>query len=266
MIHNHNSHPVGDRALTIVGLALAGLAVDPPTSLAGRIFAQWCRVASPIGDVYVTFTGRGISFLRTAAAVHHDVEEFRRVFRARFGGPLLPARRPPAGLLPALRTGNSRRLTFDLHGLSEFERAVLAATQRIPAGQIRSYGWVASEIGWPRAVRAVGSALARNPVPVLIPCHRVTRSDGTTGGYVFGAATKEQLLRLEKVNLEEVRDLARAGILYVGSETTRIVCFPTCHHARRITRAHRAGFRGFHEAVRAGYRPCRHCQPGALAA
>jgi hypothetical protein len=92
----------------------------------------------------------------------------------------------------------------------------------------------------------------------------VTRSNGETGDYVFGAATKEQLLRSERVNLDEVHALARARVHYLGSDTTNIVCFPTCSDARRITPEHRRGFRTVDQAVRAGYRPCLRCRPAAV--
>ena len=76
-------------------------------------------------------------------------------------------------------TGRRRvRLQFDLRRLSPFERDVLRKTLEIPRGEARTYGWIAREIGRPGAVRAVGSALNKNPIPLLIPCHRVVRSDG----------------------------------------------------------------------------------------
>ena len=88
-------------------------------------------------------------------------------------------------------------MRYDLSGLSPFERAVLTKTLEIPLGEVRPYGWVAREIGRPRAVRAVGSALGRNPVPVLIPCHRVVRSDGALSGYRWGVRRKRTLLERE---------------------------------------------------------------------
>jgi O-6-methylguanine DNA methyltransferase len=124
---------------------------------------------------------------------------------------------------------------------------------------------VAREAGRPGAVRAAASVLARNPVPLLVPCHRVVRADGAIGKYLFGAAHKEALLRDENTNLDEVADLARRGLHYLGSDTTGVVCFPTCHNARRITRAHRAGFATLVAATAAGYRPCRVCRPAAAA-
>jgi methylated-DNA-[protein]-cysteine S-methyltransferase len=243
---------------------LARLAVDPPTTLAGRVFTSWCRVSGPSGPLFVAFTGQGISYVRPAEAVDDDPVRFGRLFQDAVGGPLRPAGRPPAGLLSALRSQRGVGLTFDLRRLTPFERDVLRATQQIPAGQTRPYGWVAGVAGRPRAVRAVGSALGRNPVPVLIPCHRVTRADGTLGDYVFGTAAKERLLRAERVDLAGLRELARSRIFFLGSDTTHIVCFPTCHHARRITGPHRVGFRTVPEAMGAGYRPCLRCRPDAL--
>jgi O-6-methylguanine DNA methyltransferase len=150
---------------------------------------------------------------------------------------------------------------FDLGGLSEFEQAVLRKAMEIPRSETRPYAWIASEIGRPGAVRAAGSALGRNPVPILIPCHRVVRSDGEAGNYAFGPELKQRLLRDEAVDLEGVRRLAGAGVHYVASDTTGVACYPTCHHARRITPAHRAGFRTLAQAIEAGFRPCRHCRP-----
>lgn len=241
--------------------ALGALRAPAPTSVFESLLDHWLRVTAPIGPVYVAFTRDGVSFLRTAESVHDDGEEFRAAYRDRFERPLRRASRAPRGLLPALREGAIRSLELDLRGLSQFERDVLAATRRIPAGETRPYAWVAREAGRPRAQRAVGSALGRNPVPLLIPCHRVVRSDGRLGEYIFGASHKEQLLRDEQANLDEVHELAAGGVHYLGSDTTRIVCYPTCHHARRITLVHRHGFRTLADALDVGYRPCQHCKP-----
>jgi len=88
----------------------------------------------------------------------------------------------------------------DLSGLSDFTRAVLAEVRRIPPGQTRSYGEVAAALGRPRAARAVGQALARNPVPLLVPCHRVVSRQGRLGGFTApgGAGLKRRLLELER--------------------------------------------------------------------
>jgi len=89
----------------------------------------------------------------------------------------------------------------------------------------------------------------------------VVRADGAIGRYLFGPEHKETLLRGEHANLDGTAALARRGVHYLGSDTTGVVCFPTCHHARRITPAHRAGFTTVADAVAAGYRPCRSCRP-----
>ena len=82
--------------------------------------------------------------------------------------------------------------------LTGFQWQVLAATTTIPLGETRSYKWVAQQIGKPHAVRAVGQALRRNPFPVIIPCHRVIKENGSLGGYVGGSGTKKaQLLKIE---------------------------------------------------------------------
>ncbi|MQA13539.1 MAG: methylated-DNA--[protein]-cysteine S-methyltransferase [Pseudonocardiaceae bacterium] len=244
----------------VVG-ALGRLRVAAPASLSDAVFDSWMRAPGPLGEVYVAFTRDGVSFLRTAESLPGDGEEFREAYRTRYQRPLRPATRAPRGLLPALRGTKSAGPALDLRGLSDFERDVLSATRRIPAGETRPYAWVAREAGRPNAFRAVGSVLAGNPVPLLIPCHRVVRTDGTLGQYLFGPSSKAALLRGEHADLDEIDTLAKAGVHYLGSDTTGVVCFPTCRNARRITPAHRHGFRTLTGALGAGYRPCRHCRP-----
>ena len=82
--------------------------------------------------------------------------------------------------------------------LSDFERAVYKAILKIPAGEVRTYKWVAQKAGKPGASRSVGQALKRNPYPLIIPCHRVINSNNKIGGYVFGVNRKKLLLDMEK--------------------------------------------------------------------
>jgi methylated-DNA-[protein]-cysteine S-methyltransferase len=93
------------------------------------------------------------------------------------------------------------RVTFpdrlDLTGATSFQRRVWETTRLIPYGSTRDYLWVAEQIGIPRAARAVGQALAQNPLPVIIPCHRILTSNGSLGGYSGGTETKRWLLSLE---------------------------------------------------------------------
>jgi len=89
-------------------------------------------------------------------------------------------------------------ILFDLASYSSFYRKVWDAVQEIPYGAVASYCEIARRVGSPRATRAVGAAMAANPLPVLIPCHRVVRSDGSLGGYSRGLRWKIRLLELEK--------------------------------------------------------------------
>ena len=83
---------------------------------------------------------------------------------------------------------------LDLDEISGFGRSVLDVVRKIPYGSLRSYKWVAKEIGHPRATRPVGQALARNPMPIVVPCHRVVNSDGTLGGYSGGGTDMKRRL------------------------------------------------------------------------
>ncbi len=118
-------------------------------------------------------------------------------------GAVEPASEAEAGDLPrrlrAFADGERVDLTavIDWDGLSGFRRAVLEETLRIPAGETRTYGWLARKVGSPRASRAVGRVMATNPLPIIIPCHRVVARDGSLHGYGGGLPMKDTLLRLE---------------------------------------------------------------------
>jgi len=86
---------------------------------------------------------------------------------------------------------------LDLSGATPFQRKVWEITRLIPYGETRSYAWVAEQVNNPQAARAVGQALARNPLPIIIPCHRVITTNGKLGGFSGGVETKRRLLQLE---------------------------------------------------------------------
>jgi methylated-DNA-[protein]-cysteine S-methyltransferase len=86
---------------------------------------------------------------------------------------------------------------LDFGRATPFQKQVWEATRSIPFGETRSYGWVAQQIGKPAAVRAVGQALGKNPLPIIVPCHRVIASDGSLCGFGGGLEMKRNLLRLE---------------------------------------------------------------------
>ena len=255
--------------------ALRRLRVEAPDGFVDAVMDQlglhgadrFVTVTSAAGDLFVTFNDAGISAVVPAALYDDDPAQFALAHRRETGRPLVAsAARAPAGLMAALRTGRATRLRYDLAGLTPFERAVLMKTLEIPSGEVRPYGWVAREIGRPRAVRAVGSALGRNPVPVLIPCHRVVRSDGQLGNYGLGVPMKRTLLSAEGVDIERLERLADAGVRFVGSDTTHVFCVPSCVHARGIKSAHEVRFRTATAARDAGYRACAHSRAGVDAA
>lgn len=83
-----------------------------------------------------------------------------------------------------------------LHG-TDFEKEVWLSLREVPYGETRSYKWLAEKVGRPKAVRAVGRALSRNPIPIVLPCHRIIESDGSIGGYSSGVDIKRRLLDME---------------------------------------------------------------------
>jgi methylated-DNA-[protein]-cysteine S-methyltransferase len=101
---------------------------------------------------------------------------------------------------------------FNLKKLTRFSAKVLKETCRIPHGKLASYSGLAARIGSPRAARAVGTALANNPFPLVIPCHRVVRSDGSLGGFGGGLKMKKELLDKEGVKTDKKGKVAAEGI------------------------------------------------------
>lgn len=245
------------------------LRTKAPVSLAPRVLLEsgladgYVSHPGPAGAMLVAFNERGVS------AVHlgEDQVGFEEWFMDGHDRPVFEVSELPtrleAQLERALRTGRLGTLPIDWGSMSEFQQAVLRKTAEILPGQVRPYSWVAREIGRPKAVRAVGTALARNPVPVVVPCHRVVRNDGHLGNYYYGTEVKRGILAHEGMDVEGVEALAHRGIRLVGSDTTKIFCNPTCGHARRSSAQHTVEFRGENEARRAGYRPCKVCRPAA---
>jgi O-6-methylguanine DNA methyltransferase len=157
---------------------------------------QYAPMATPVGRVFVAWNRLGVSAVMKTAS---DAE-FEERFQVRFHRKPRRAAVVPPEVLDR----------FDLRSVTEFERAVLLKAREIPRGEVRTYSWIAAQIGHPAAVRAVGSALRKNPVPLLIPCHRVVRSDGHIGEYSLGGSDdKRAILAAEGVPLEHVDQLVR---------------------------------------------------------
>jgi len=141
---------------------------------------------SPLGKLYLTFSGdslSGISFTKPSdisfkkgSAPENFIKELDLYFK-----------------------GSNGKFAQKIKFLSgtEFEMKVWNALNEIPYGETKTYKWIAEKIGKPSAVRAVGQALSKNPIPIVIPCHRVIESDGSIGGYSSGVNIKKRLLEME---------------------------------------------------------------------
>jgi len=169
----------------------------PPTLLRNTVVGvgaadEVSTIDSPIGPVWVAWNPRGVTAVSPvfATATFDDFAAIHR--RTAYASKALP--RDLAGeVTESLDTGMTK-VPLDLSGIGAFQRQVLTACATSPVGQVRPYGWIASEIGNPGSVRAVGTALGNNPIPLLIPCHRVVRADGSVGAYAFGVEIKHDLL------------------------------------------------------------------------
>ncbi len=244
-------------------------AVKAPAGFADRVLAQvgmadsYARFETVLGDVFVAWNRLGVS----AAARFPSAEEFEDWFTSEVGRPLKASVAPP-DLAEKIQDelSGKKRMRFDLRGLTPFEQAVLRKTREIPRGEVRPYGWVAREIGRPAAVRAVGTALANNPIPYFIPCHRVVRTDGHIGNYGGGGPeAKKAILTLEGVRVKKLEELGRAGFRYQGVRTTKVFCFPTCHTGRHALEKNIVWLHDEASARAAGFRPCKVCRPAVVA-
>jgi O-6-methylguanine DNA methyltransferase len=253
--------------------AMADLATTAPPTLAPNVLVELgladriAQMDSVIGPLFVAWNGLGVSAVESA--------DFAATHRSRTGRPVFPADALPDPLARAIHRrldGDRRvRIDLDLRGHTDFERDVWHKALDIPRGEVRPYGWVAAEIGRPRAVRAVGTALGHNPVPLIVPCHRVVRTDGTIGQYSLGGPdNKRTILASEGLDPDAMEDAARRGERLIGCVSTHIVCWPSCRTGRHMLPRNRRPFRSLADAAAAGYRPCKICRPasgaGAVAA
>ena len=160
----------------------------------------YTRYPSPIGEILIASTEKGICSL----ALSQDEDEFVQSLSKKFAAE--PIRddtkfRRVREMLDSYFEGKPVEFEapFDLRG-TDFQRSVWTEIHKIGYGKTRSYGSIAKAVGRPKASRAVGNAVGSNPVPLIIPCHRVIHSDGTLGGFGGGLPLKKRLLKLERVS------------------------------------------------------------------
>lgn len=155
-------------------------------------------VRAPVGRLYVGFKGQRIAYLGFDTG--GGFETVRKRIEQRLRRTVVRGV-APAWLQETLdRFFSTWRLddrVVDISDLTPFEQAALRAAAKIPRGQVRSYGWVATQIGKPNAARAVGRVMARNPLPLFFPCHRVVDSSGALHNYYYGLEIKRRLLEME---------------------------------------------------------------------
>jgi methylated-DNA-[protein]-cysteine S-methyltransferase len=160
------------------------------------VLINWDMIDTPIGPLYLAVTDNGLNHVGFSQPQDSFIGQLN---------PMARTERNPRAITEVadqlVEYFAGRRKMFDLRvdwrGVGDFQRRVLLASLDIPLGRTLTYQQVAQAIGKPKSSRAVGQALARNPIPVVIPCHRVLGSDGSLHGYAGGLDRKEILLRLE---------------------------------------------------------------------
>ncbi|MGR3317893.1 MAG: methylated-DNA--[protein]-cysteine S-methyltransferase [Candidatus Anammoxibacter sp.] len=154
---------------------------------------------SPIGNIKVVGTSKAICYVWI---IQDSFSKFEKVVSSRFGSKPIKDRSALKEAEDAFQRyfdGTLKRfdLPLDISTGTQFQKRVWTVLKDIPFGQVRSYKWVAEKTGNPCACRAVGSANGKNPIPVIIPCHRVVRTNGNLGGFSSGIDIKKSLLRHE---------------------------------------------------------------------
>lgn len=218
-------------------------------------------IETDLGKVWIGFNSRGITLVHARLRRPGDFATVYLGRRFRVAQPAAVPRQYADPVRSAISGERTSLPKLDLEGLTPFEKKTLLLLPAIPHGEVRTYSWLARETGNPKAVRAIGTIMARNPLPFLLPCHRVVPAQGGIGNYAFGSAMKRTLLKREGVPLGELAAMERDGYRLLGCKSTLIYCFPTCHDAQRMKPSNRLEFVNASEAVQAGYRPCRHCRP-----
>jgi methylated-DNA-[protein]-cysteine S-methyltransferase len=179
--------------------AAAALRVSERAARDGLADVSYAPADSPFGPLLLAATGRGLA---RVAFPEEDVDGVLEKLAARISPRIVEAAAPLDGIRRELdEYFAGRRTSFELaldwKLVGPFARRVLGAAARIPYGGVLTYAEIAAKAGSPRGSRAAGNALGSNPIPIVVPCHRVLRSGGALGGYAGGLERKRFLLELE---------------------------------------------------------------------
>jgi methylated-DNA-[protein]-cysteine S-methyltransferase len=164
---------------------------------AGLLDVAYDVTDTPVGTLFIATTERGLCRISYDADPEHQLESLAETFGVRVlraAKPVDPVRRQLDEYFDGART--KFELPIDLR-VTGFNRDVLKRLARVPYGQVTTYGALAAEARRPKAARAVGVVMNRNPLPIVLPCHRVVGANGSLVGYAGGLDRKEQLLKLE---------------------------------------------------------------------
>jgi len=191
---------------------------DPPADLGKRVLLHvrvscseikridsLTRVESPVGMLFIAFFNERMSFATFDRGERFEQIRAHMEQRLRRSATLAET---PNWVREAVRLYFCTFMIdldqLDTSALTEFDRMALVQAARIPPGEVRSYGWIAAQIGRPQAARAVGRAMARNPLAPFLPCHRVVDSNGGLHNYGYGLALKARILELEGYHAKSV--------------------------------------------------------------
>jgi methylated-DNA-[protein]-cysteine S-methyltransferase len=164
----------------------------------GLLDVAYDVIESPVGELFVGVSDRGLCVISYEADPDLQSERLARGFGSRVlrsPRPVDPARRQLDEYFEGKR--KCFDLDVDLRLARDFGRTVLEELGRVPFGEVTTYGALAARAGKPRAARAVGTIMNRNPLPIVLPCHRVVGANGSLVGYAGGVERKQQLLQLE---------------------------------------------------------------------
>jgi methylated-DNA-[protein]-cysteine S-methyltransferase len=221
---------------------------------------------SPLGPILIARSEEGVALVRYVADEADAVARLRRTPEIEViedGAELEPLHQQLIEYLGGQRTRLPWSLDFRL-ARSGFSRDVLQVTAALPYGAVTSYGRIAKEIGRPSAVRAVAQALRWNPLPIVVPCHRVIGSTGSLTGYAGNRiGLKQRLLALEGVPMVAARRDVRIAreTMYALAEGESEYCLPTCGSLASLPLARLTLFGARERAEAAGLAPCTSCRP-----
>jgi methylated-DNA-[protein]-cysteine S-methyltransferase len=223
---------------------------------------------SPLGNILIATSEQGVSLVeylgRAKSVAASRLHRMHGVEVIEDGDELEALHRELLEYLAGRRTRLGWPLDLRL-ARSDFHRTVLRATSEIPYGALMSYAGVACEVGRPSATRAVAQALRWNPLPIVIPCHRVVGATGNLTGYSGDKiGLKQRLLSTEGVHIEHGHEMPQVNpdAMYVGEPNDRWYCLPTCPSLETLAHPRRLVFFGTKQrAEGAGREPCDTCRP-----